>query len=194
MVKPILKQESVQIPESVTVEVKSKVVTVSGEKGTIKKSFRKMPIQIIALKDESGRVTEIVIRIWFGGKKPTSAIKTIQKHIQNMIDGVTKGFKTVMKYGYKFFAMKCLVDDEGKNLTIEKFQGDLNVRKIKAVEGVTIKAVTEDNKKELEVTGIDPNAVGLTCALINQSCKIRRVDRRIFMDGIYIFERKFQDA
>ena len=84
-----------------------------------------------------------------------------------MIDGVTKGFKTVMKYGYKFFAMKCMTEDDGKVLTIEKFQGDLNVRRIKAVEGVTINVCTQDNKKEIEVCGIDPNAVGLTCALIN---------------------------
>ena len=110
-----------------------------------------------------------------------------------MVDGVTKGFKTVMKYGYKFFAMKCMTEEDGKVLTIEKFQGDLDVRRIRAVEGVTITVQTQDNKKEIEVSGVDPNAVGLTCALINQSCKIRRVDKRIFMDGIYIFERKFQD-
>lgn len=84
-----------------------------------------------------------------------------------MIDGVSKGFKTVMKYGYKFFAMKCTAENDGKVLKIEKFQGDLDVRKIKAVEGVTMNVVTHDNKKEIEVCGVDPNAVGLTCALIS---------------------------
>lgn len=78
-------------------------------------------MQIIALKNDEGKVSEVVIRIWFGGKKARSSITTIKKHIQNMIDGVTKGFKTVMKYGYKFFAMKCMTKDDGKVLTIEKF-------------------------------------------------------------------------
>ena len=44
MVKPVVKQERVQIPDDVTVEVKSKLVTVEGPKGSIKKSFRKVPI------------------------------------------------------------------------------------------------------------------------------------------------------
>ena len=81
MVKPVVKQERVQVPEGVTVEVKSKTVTVTGSKGTVKKSFRKVPVQIIALKNDEGRVEEVVIRIWFGGKKQRSSITTIKKLI-----------------------------------------------------------------------------------------------------------------
>lgn len=108
-----------------------------------------------------------------------------------MIDGVTKEFKTVMKFGYKFFAMKLRTLENGKVLEIEKFAGQLQKRYVKAVDGVIMKLSSDETKKEIEVIGKDVNAVGLTCSLINQSCKYTDVDRRIFLDGIYIFERKF---
>ena len=193
MVRTILRQDRVQVPEEVKMEVKSKIITVEGPKGILKKDFRKVPVQIIPEKDESGRVVSVLIRIWFAKNKPKSSVNTLRKHIQNMIFGVTKGFMTVMKFGFKFFAMKITAIDGGKALSIEKFAGENYVRKIKCVEGVTVSVSDDIAKKEIMVCGIDPEAVGLTCSLINQSCKYRDVDSRIFLDGIYIFERKFQD-
>ena len=111
-----------------------------------------------------------------------------------MINGVTKGFMTVMKYGYKFFAMKVKLLENGKVLQIEKFAGDNYVRKIRVAEGVTLKLSEDEKKKEILVCGVDVDAVGLTCSLINQSCKYRDVDSRVFLDGLYIFERKFQSS
>ena len=108
-----------------------------------------------------------------------------------MIDGVTKEFKTVMKYGYKFFGMKLKTLEDGKLLEIEKFAGRLEKRYVRAVEGVVMKLSEDETKKEIEVIGKDINSVGLTCSLINQSCKYTNVDRRIFLDGIYIFNRTF---
>lgn len=110
-----------------------------------------------------------------------------------MIDGTTKEFKTVMKFGYKFFAMKLKTLENGKVLEIEKFAGQLSKRYVKAIEGVTMKLSTDETKKEIEVIGKDVNSVGLTCSMINQSCKYTGVDKRIFLDGIYIFQRKFNE-
>ncbi len=56
MVRPILKQEKVDIPENVILELKSKVITVTGPKGTITKSFRKVPVQIIPIKDKKDKI------------------------------------------------------------------------------------------------------------------------------------------
>ena len=193
MVKPIVKQVRVVVPENVKVNVKSKVVTVEGPKGTLVRSFKKDPVQIIAEKNEKGEVKSVVIRIWFAKNKPKSCVNTIKKHLENMVNGVTKGYRYVMKYGYKIFAMKAVAEEEGKTLKIIKFLGDNYVRKIRAVDGVRVSVSQETTKKEIYVDGIDVNAVGLTCARINQSCKPRNVDKRIFLDGIHIFERKFQE-
>ena len=111
-----------------------------------------------------------------------------------MINGVTRGYRYVMKFGYKFFTMQCVAENEGKSIKIIKFLGDKYTRRIDAVDGCKISVSQEVTKKEIYVDGIDPNAVGLTCAMINQSCRPKNVDKRIFLDGIHICERKFQDA
>ena len=64
---------------------------------------------------------------------------------------------------------------------------------MKAVDGVRMVLSSDETKKEIEVIGKDVDSVGLTCSLINQSCKYRKLDRRIFLDGIYISERKFAE-
>ncbi len=137
MVRPILKQERVLIPEEVKVTLKSKVITVEGPRGTVIRSFRRCPIQIIQEKNKDGKVVAVVIRIWFAKSKPKSNLNTIKKHITNMITGVTRGFRYVMKYGYNIFSMKAVVEQEKKVLKIIKFMGDINVRKINALDGVT---------------------------------------------------------
>lgn len=192
MVKTILKQELVEIPEEVTVSVKSKVVTVEGPKGSLTRNFRHIPIQIGEVK-EGDRVTNIMVRIWFAKSKPKSCVNTVCKHIRNMITGVTKGYKYVMKYGYNILPMQPVAIDGGKTLQVVNYLGQKYVRKIKACDGVTIHTKENDAKKEIFVTGIDPSAVGLTCALINQNCTIRNVDRRKFKDGIYISQRLLND-
>ncbi len=110
-----------------------------------------------------------------------------------MINGVSRGYMYVMKFGYKIFRMQPVAENEGKSLKITKFLGDSYVRRIKAVEGCKISVSTDVTKKEIYVSGCDPAAIGQTCAMINQSCRPKNVDKRIFLDGIHIFERKFQD-
>jgi ribosomal protein L6P/L9E len=44
MVKTILKEERVDVPENVTVSVKSKIVTVKGALGELTRSFQKVPV------------------------------------------------------------------------------------------------------------------------------------------------------
>ncbi len=188
MVRTILKQELINVPEEVTVSVKSKVVTVEGPRGSLTRSFRHIPIQIGEVRKE-GRVTDVMVRIWFAKSKPKSCVNTVCKHIRNMITGVTKGFKYVMKYGYNILPMQPVPIDDGKTLQVVNYLGQKYVRKIKACDGVTISQGADDAKKELYITGIDSGAVGLTCALINQGCTIRNVDRRKFKDGIYISQR-----
>ena len=111
-----------------------------------------------------------------------------------MINGVTKGFKYIMKFGYKIFQMKYVLEENGKVLKIIKFLGDSYVRKIRALDGVKISMSEDFKKKEIEITGLDVNLVGLTCSLINQSCRPKNVDKRIFLDGIHIFKKTFQDS
>lgn len=136
MVKQTLCKESVDVPSDVTLEIKSRIVTAKGPKGDIVKSFRKFPVQILTEKNESGKITKIVVRRWFSNQKEKSCVNSTRKHLQNMIDGVTREFKTIMKYGYKFFGMKLQTLEDGKVLEIQKFAGRLEKFYVRAVPGV----------------------------------------------------------
>ena len=164
MVVAITKKEIVQVPDDVTVTIKSKVVTVKGTKGELIKSFRHCPVQIIPRSNEEGKVTAIEVRIWFAKNKPKSCVNTIKKLLNNMINGVTKGYVYVMKFGYKIFRMQPVAENNGKDLKILKFLGDSCVRKIKAVEGCKISVSNDTTKKEIYVEGCDPAAIGQTCS------------------------------
>ena len=185
MVRVILKKETVQVPEEVTVTVAKKIVTVEGPRGTLKRSFLNTPVQIIPNKEE-GRVVSVLVRIWFSKSKPRSLVTSISKHISNMIEGVTKGFKYTMKYGYNILPMKPTAIDDGKTLQVTNFYGQKYIHRVPCQPGVTV-AIGEDHvKKRIMVTGISKEAVGLTCSRINQTFKSRGVDKRKFKDGIYV--------
>ena len=59
------------------------------------------------------------------------------------------------------------------------------VRRVKLLDGVKY-VKTESVKDCIEVSGIDITKVSLSCALISQSCNVRKKDLRKFLDGIYV--------
>ena len=118
MVKQTLCKESVPVPDNVTLDIKSRIVTVKGPKGDLTKSFRKFPVQILVEKNADGKITNVIVRRWFSNKKEKSCVNSTKKHLENMINGVTREFKTIMKYGYKFFGMKLQTLENGKVLEI----------------------------------------------------------------------------
>lgn len=75
---------NVVIPENVTVEFKSRVVTVTGPRGTLKREFKHVPVEITRTGKKALKVT-----VWFGARKHIACIQTVVTHIKNMIKGVT---------------------------------------------------------------------------------------------------------
>ncbi|MEC7431143.1 MAG: 50S ribosomal protein L6, partial [Candidatus Thermoplasmatota archaeon] len=45
------------------------------------------------------------------------------------------------------------------------------------------------NKTDVTVSGSDREKVGQTAANIERACKIKKRDRRVFQDGIYIVSK-----
>ena len=70
---------------SVTVRVKSRVVTVTGPRGTLKRDFRHMDVDIMKTGPKTLKVEK-----WFGIKKELAAVRTVCSHIENMMKGVTR--------------------------------------------------------------------------------------------------------
>ncbi|RLI07546.1 50S ribosomal protein L6, partial [Candidatus Bathyarchaeota archaeon] len=102
---------------------------------------------------------------------------------RNMITGVMRGFTYKMKIVFTHFPIQVSV--EGDKVVIRNFLGEKAPRVAKIMPGV----VVEVQKEDVLVKGIDIEAVGQTAANIEQATKIKGKDNRVFLDGIYIYEK-----
>merc|ERR1711907_449201 len=179
---------TVSIPANVTCELKSRVVKITGPRGVLTKSFRHMSVDMFKPTEK-----KIAVEKWFALSKELSVIKTVTSHIQNMIDGVTKGFQYRMKMVYAHFPTNAQIAGNGKEVDIVNFIGQKVKFNVKALDGVTIMRDPKENT-QLLVHGNDIENVSRTCALINQSCAVKKKDIRKFLDGIYVSDKMFKDG
>merc|ERR1712100_716955 len=161
-------------------------VKITGPRGVLTKSFRHMSVDMYMPSPK-----EIKVEKWFASSKELSVIKTTCSHIQNMIDGVTKGFKYRMKMVYAHFPTNAQISNKGDSVDIVNFIG----QKVKFhIDAIGDKTKIERDPKEntqLLISGNDIESVSRTCALISQSCAVKKKDIRKFLDGIYVSNKMF---
>jgi large subunit ribosomal protein L6 len=169
----------IQVPDDVEVIIEKRKVIVKGAMGTLTRDFSYVPISISADDDRT-------IRVWaeWPRKKEASLVGTIYSHIQNMITGVEKGFIYTLKIVFSHFPISVKVKD--KMVLIENFTGERRARKAKIIGDVKVKVESED----IIVEGINLEHVSQTAANIEQATKVKKKDPRVFLDGIYVYERK----
>ncbi len=140
----------IELPDGVTVSVEKDVVTVEGQKGSLKQQIR--PEVTVELVD--GRV--IVNRA--DDSKPAKSFHGLyRKLVNNMVIGVSQGFsKTLLINGVGY-----RVEVSGQSLILNL--GYSNPIEYPLPEGVT--AALEGNNR-LTISGIDRELVGQTCAEI----------------------------
>jgi len=189
--RTIYSTKTVPIPAGVTVSIKSRVVTVTGPKGKLERAFKHIALDMQLVTSESGE-KELKVDMWFGNRENVAAIRTICSHIENMIVGVTKGFKYKMRFCYAHFPINVSMDNKsvpGKEIVeIRNFLGEKKVRRIELLDGVKY-VRTADVKDQIEISGIDITKVSLSCAQISQATAVKNKDIRKFLDGIYVSER-----
>lgn len=59
-------------------------MTVKGPRGTLKRNFRHLKLELIKLSKK-----KLKVDVWFASRKELACVKTILSHIENMIKGVT---------------------------------------------------------------------------------------------------------
>lgn len=170
--------EEITIPENVKVEVNGKVVKVSGPKGELVRSFDYA--KDIDIKVENGK---IILETYFADRKKKALFYSIIAHINNMIIGVTKGWRYKLKIVTSHFPVTVKV--VGGEVVIENFLGEKAPRRAKILEGANVKV----EGKDVIVEGIDIEKVAQTAANIELATKVKDKDRRVFVDGIYIYEK-----
>jgi large subunit ribosomal protein L6 len=175
--KSIIEERKVKIPENVTVSYEEGTFTVKGPLGELKKDLSHAGVKIEASKSE--------VRVWaeWVGRKKKSLVGTIASHIKNMIIGVTEGFTYKLKIVSSHFPITVKVSDG--RVHIENFIGERKPRIAKIVGDVKVKVEGED----VVVQGLSLEEVSQTAANIQQATKIKDKDPRVFLDGIYIYEK-----
>jgi large subunit ribosomal protein L6 len=168
---------TVEIPDGVEGMLDGRTVTIKGEKGELVRDFSHAPINI-RLNDKT-----VTVQASWPRKKEAALVGTVRSHIQNMIKGVTTGFTYKLKIVFSHFPIT--VNVQGKTLTIKNFTGERNPRKAKIMGDTKVTIKGDD----IIVQGINLEDVSQTAANIQNATKIRKKDPRVFLDGIYVFEK-----
>jgi len=183
--RDVIKTEELDIPSNVEIVVKSRLITVTGPRGTLTKNVRHVDMDIRVLK---GKTTKVTLAVWQGGRKHVACLRTIRSLIHNMVIGVTKGFRYKMRTVYAHFPINCIIQDNGHAVEIRNFLGEKIVRHVNMLDGVDV-AESKAQKDELILEGNDIDNVSQSAASIQGICRVRNKDIRKFLDGIYVSDR-----
>ncbi|BFZ53199.1 60S ribosomal protein L9B [Savitreella phatthalungensis] len=182
--RSIQNSEVLSIPEGVTVDIKSRIVKVSGPRGQLTKN-----LQHISMVMRKVDAKTLQFRVYHGDRKQNACLRTVRSIIENMITGVTRGFRYKMRFVYAHFPINVNFIDDGKTVEIRNFLGQKVVMKVPMLEGVTVEH-SKAQKDELILEGNSLENVSQSAAAIQQSCAVRNKDIRKFLDGIYVSARE----
>jgi large subunit ribosomal protein L6 len=175
-----LAERNLPIPEGVQLSIEGRRIKTTGPKGTLEEDFAHLPVQF-ALKDQTLRIYAPWAR-----KREVALVGTALAHVRNMIRGVTSGYTYKLKIVYAHFPVTVKVNDKEKKLTIDNFTGEKTPRIAKIVGNAKVKVASD----EIHVQGNNLSDVSQTAANIQDATRIPDKDQRVFLDGIYVFEKK----
>lgn len=172
-------ERKVAIPEGVQVELAGRRVKVTGPKGVLEEDMSHLPV---AFYVEGQSVS---IRAEWARKREAALTGTAAARIRNLIKGVTEGFTYKLKIVYAHFPITTKVLEKEKRLQIENFTGEKTPRHARIVGDTKVKIAGD----EIHVTGTNLEDVSQTAANIQFATKIKQKDQRVFLDGIYVFDK-----
>lgn len=170
-------QVTIPVPEAVKVAENHRILSVEGPLGKTRKNFKKIPVDLkINEKD-------VFLKALGTRKKDHAIFKTAESLIRQLIKGVQTGYTYKMKIVYAHFPITVKVKDG--NIHVENFQGERAPR-VSKIFGATKVASKGD---DVIVTGPVLTDVSQTAASLQQNTKVKNKDSRVFLDGIYLYEK-----
>lgn len=125
--KTILSSETMDIPDGITIKVKAKQIEIEGPRGKLTRNFKHLNLDFQLIKDEETGKKKLKIDAWFGSRKATAAIRTALSHVENLITGVTKGYRYKMRFVYAHFPINASIAGGNKSIEIRNFLGEKKV-------------------------------------------------------------------
>ena len=183
--KTIVSNQTVDIPDNVEIKLKGRTVIVKGPRGTLRRDFNHINLELSLLgkKNKKLRVDK-----WWGNRKELATVRTSCSHVQNMVKGVTMGFRYKMRSVYAHFPINVVIQEGGALVEIRNFLGEKYIRRVRMRAGVGC-ALSTAQKDELVLEGNDVELVSNSAALIQQATTVKNKDIRKFLDGIYVSEK-----
>ena len=173
-----VQQQDVELPPGVTATLAGRTLSVKGKLGEVKKHFDKVNVNL-SLEGNKVSVSPFSLK-----KKDNVIVNTVVSLVNNMITGVTKGYTYRLKVVYAHFPIS--VKTKGDEIHVENFVGERSPRIAKIV-GACKVAIEGD---DVVVKGVSVEDVGQTAANVELATKIKRKDQRIFLDGVYIYQKE----
>ena len=171
-------KDEVVIPEGVTVTKTKDMLSFVGPLGKTYKSFRSIPVDIEIIENK------IALKAQGERKRDYAILHTARSIIRNICEGLIEGYTIKMKVVFAHFPITVKV--EGKKILIENFQGERAPRETKIVGNTKVVPKGED----VILTGEVWTDITQTAANVELKTKVKNKDHRVFLDGIYVFEKK----
>ena len=168
---------TITVPETVKVTEKHRILNVEGPLGKTRKNFKKIPVDL----QISGK--NITLKSFGTRKKDYAIFKTAESIIKTLIKGVQQGYTFKMKIVYAHFPITVKVKDG--QIHVENFQGERAARVSKIVGDTKVVAKGDD----VIITGPVLTDVSQTAGSLQQNTKVKNKDHRVFLDGLYLFEK-----
>lgn len=171
----------IDVPDGVELRFAKGTMRVSGRLGAATKDFRKIPVAI----EVSGDGRKVTARAAGRRKRDYSILNTACSIIRNLVGGVQEGYTVKMKVVYAHFPITVRVD--GDAILVENFQGERSARRARIVgRGTKVDPQGED----VVITGPVLTDVAQTAANLQQNTRVKNKDHRVFLDGIYVYEKR----
>ncbi len=172
---------SIALPEGASASIAGDVITVSKDGQSLSREFRHHKVEVRAVNGD----LEVFVNLPRRSDKALAG--TWAAHLRNMVLGIDEGFEYRLKAVFSHFPMSLKVD--GKQMIINNLFGEKVPRVAKLPWSPSEVEVRVENKTDVVVRGADREKVGQTAANIERACRIKKRDRRVFQDGIYIVSK-----
>lgn len=168
---------TLELPEGVNAKFEAGAITVTGPLGKVTQDFSKIPVDVVI----SG--TKVTVVTHGARRKNRSILNTGKSLIVNAIEGVTKGYQYKLKVIYAHFPVTVKV--QGKKVLVENFYGERSPRVAEIIGDTKAEVQGED----IILNGVSMQDIGQTAANLEQATMVKRKDQRVFLDGVYVYER-----